>query len=168
MQEAATGYEVVTVVLPGEPRGKGRPRFRIVRPSNGPQFVNTYTDAATRDYENDLRVVAKQAMQGRVKFEGPVLVKVIARMPIPQSWPIKKQNDAIAGRVRPTGKPDADNLLKVIDALNDVVWRDDSQVVSAFVSKVYSDAPALVIEARGTPAPQPEPALFETAAESAA
>lgn len=155
--EAAT--ESVTIELAGEPRGKGRPRFRIVQPKGGPQFVNTYTDAATRDYENDLRIVAKQAMQGRVLFEGPVLVKVIARMPVPQSWPIKKQNDAIAGRVRPTVKPDWDNIGKMVDALNGIVWNDDSQVVSGFVSKVYSTHPALVIEVKGLPTPVPQPQL---------
>lgn len=151
VSEAAT--ETVTICLPGPPRGKGRPRFRVVNVPGKPGFVQTYTDAATRDYENDLRVMAKQAMRGRVMFEGPVLVRVIAKMPVPPSWPAWKQRDAIAQRIRPIGKPDCDNILKVIDSCNEVVWRDDSQIVSAFVSKVYSDAPALEIEVKGLPAP---------------
>lgn len=159
--EAAT--ETVTIELQGEPRGKGRPRFRVVTPPGRPNYVNTYTDAATRDYENALRWAAKAAMVNRRKFDGPLLVRVIARMAIPQSWPARKQNEALAGHVRPTGKPDCDNILKVIDALNDIVWRDDSQVVAAFVSKVYSNAPGLVIEVRGTPALLAPAQLFEAA-----
>lgn len=160
MLDTTAKQDVITIRLDGEPRGKGRPRFRVVTPHGKPSFVSTYTDAATRDYESDLRVMAKSAMLGRQRLAGPVLVRVVAQMAIPQSWPIKKQRDAIAQRIRPTGKPDCDNILKVIDALNGVVWDDDSQVVSAFVSKVYSDTPALVIEAHGSPAPKPEPALF--------
>lgn len=163
--EAAT--ESVTVVLRGEPRGKGRPRFRVVTPAGKPSFVNTYTDTATRDYENALRLAAKVVMAGRALFEGPVLVKVIARMSVPASWPVRRQRDALAQIVRPTGKPDADNFLKVIDSLNGVVWNDDSQVVSAFVSKVYSTDPALLIEVRGLPAPPPERRLALDMAERA-
>lgn len=162
--EAAT--EIVTIELRGEPRGKGRPRFRVVTPAGRPNFVNTYTDAATRDYENALRWAAKAAMRSREKLDGPLLVRVIARMSVPQSWPAKKQSDAFAGRIRPTCKPDCDNILKVIDALNDIVWTDDSQVVSAFVSKVYSADPALVVEVRGVPPQQPQPTL-QLVAESA-
>lgn len=168
MLAAQAATESVTICLEGEPRGKGRPRFRVIKPHGGAQFVSTYTDAATRNYENDLRIVAKQAMRGREKFSGPVLVKVIARMPIPVSWPKSKQSAAVAGHVRPTGKPDADNVLKVLDALNDIAWHDDSQIVSAFISKVYSDHPALVIEVRGMPAEAPSPMLFaESIAERA-
>jgi Holliday junction resolvase RusA-like endonuclease len=40
----------------------------------------------------------------------------------------------------PTGKPDADKLLRAIgDALTGVVWVDDSQVCDAYVSKQWDD-----------------------------
>lgn len=66
-------------------------------------------------------------------------------MPIPKSWPKKRRADALAGRVAPTGKPDVDNLLKTVDALNGVVWADDAQVADARVRKVFSEKPALNI-----------------------
>ena len=66
-------------------------------------------------------------------------------MPIPKSWSKTKQQDALMHRVRPTTKPDADNVLKQLDALNEVCWRDDSQIVEATVRKFYSDRPRLVI-----------------------
>ena len=54
-----------------------------------------------------------------------------------------------AGNVKPifrflekASRPDLDNLAKfVLDALNNVVWVDDSQIVRLSVTKVYSDCP---------------------------
>lgn len=129
----------IKITLPGEPRGKGRPRF-----GNG----RTYTPDATRRYEDALRKVASEEARGRRPMEGPLSVSIEARMPIPTSWRIRAKEAARAGDVRPTGKPDADNLMKVIDALNGIVWRDDSQIVEARVVKIYSEKPALVIDVR--------------------
>lgn len=46
----------------------------------------------------------------------------------------------------PTSKPDPDNIMKGLDALNEVVFRDDKQIVDARVIKSYSERPALRIE----------------------
>jgi len=127
----------VVVELPGEPRAKGRPRF-----GNG----HAFTPQATRNYENDLRFMAKRAMQGRVLFEGPVRVEILALFSVPKSWSKIKQVRALMHTIRPTGKPDLDNIFKVVDALNGIVWRDDSQVVNATIIKKYSDQPRLRIE----------------------
>lgn len=129
----------IKITLPGAPRGKGRPRF-----GNG----RTYTPDATRRYEDELRKVASEEARGRPPMEGPLSVCIEARMPIPSSWRVKDKEAAKAGDVRPTSKPDADNLMKVIDALNDIVWRDDAQIVDARVIKIYSEHPALVIDVR--------------------
>ena len=53
---------VVTMMLPGAPRGKGRPRFRIIKPKGRPQFVSVYTDAETAEYEASLAAVGREAM----------------------------------------------------------------------------------------------------------
>ena len=40
----------------------------------------------------------------------------------------------------PTTKPDATKLVRAVeDALTGVIWRDDSQVVRQWASKVYDD-----------------------------
>jgi Holliday junction resolvase RusA-like endonuclease len=36
----------------------------------------------------------------------------------------------------------------VVDALNGIVWRDDAQIVSLFVRKVYAETPGLDIVIR--------------------
>lgn len=49
-------------------------------------------------------------------------------------------------KIRPTKKPDFDNIGKVIcDALNKIAYRDDSQIVDAQVRKFYSDRPRVVV-----------------------
>jgi Holliday junction resolvase RusA-like endonuclease len=127
----------IIIKLDGTPQGKSRPRFGKGR---------AYTAIKTRNYETALQWEAKLAMQGRTMIEGPVQIKIVALMPIPQSWARKKQAAAAIGFVRPTSKPDLDNIYKGIDALNGIVWKDDAQVVKAFVEKKYSADPALWLE----------------------
>lgn len=125
----------VVVEMPGEPVAKGRPRFGRGR---------VYTPRKTSVYEDQLKWVARLAMRGREMFTGPVKVDMLALFEIPKSWPARKKTDALNGLVRPTGKPDIDNLLKTAaDALNGIVWADDAQIVIASISKRYSDKASL-------------------------
>lgn len=139
--------EPIQIALAGAPRGKGRPRF--ARAGSG---VRTYTDAATRSYEGDLRAEAAKVMAGRAPLEGPILVSIHAFMPVPASWSKKKRQDALSGVIRPTTKPDIDNIAKLLDALNEVVFRDDKQITTALVAKSYSARPCLVINVSAEPA----------------
>jgi len=126
----------VTIILAGEPRGKGRPRF-----GNG----RSYTDAKTQNYEAALRVAAMDAMGARKPIDGPVSVNIEARVPVPASWSQKKRAAALSGEMQPVTKPDIDNIVKTWDALNHVVFNDDRQIVQASVRKVYHEKPALII-----------------------
>lgn len=126
----------VVIELAGEPRAKGRPRF-----GRG----HTYTPQPTRNYENDLRFMAVKAMSGNPPMEGPLSVGIVAAFGVPKSWSKAKQASALLGALRPTGRPDIDNCMKIIDALNGIVWIDDAQVVNATIKKVYSDRPRLWI-----------------------
>ena len=48
--------------------------------------------------------------------------------------------------IRPTVKPDADNVVKsVLDALNKLIYKDDSQVTDLLVHKYYSEEEKLVL-----------------------
>lgn len=138
----------VVIVLRGEPIGKGRPRARMVTPRAGVPFVSMYTPAETRAYEGALSLVARAAMRGKPPLAGPLCVTVTASFPVPTSWSQRQRTAAYAGTVLPTKKPDPDNILKIIDALNTIVWGDDSQIVDARVVKVYAVEPSLRIEVR--------------------
>ena len=78
-------------------------------------------------------------------YAGPLSVRVEVYMPIPRSWPKAQQFDAEMGLLRPTSRPDADNYAKMLDALNNVAWVDDSQIVDLHVSKWYNESPGMHI-----------------------
>jgi Holliday junction resolvase RusA-like endonuclease len=126
-------------VVPGKIRGKGRPRF--VRHGN---FVRTFTDANTVACEATVKHFASEAMRGRPLFEGPLWLSVTVWQLHPQSWSKKRK----AASVYVTGKPDADNILKLIgDACNGILWADDSQLADAhIVRKFTTDAERVEIE----------------------
>ncbi|HVN82286.1 MAG TPA: RusA family crossover junction endodeoxyribonuclease [Terriglobia bacterium] len=131
--------------LLGPPRGKGRPRFRIVGKGKK-RFVQTYTDAETRKYEDRLRQEASLKMMGIPPSDVPLEVRIEAYMPVPDSWPSRKKLDAIAGKIVPATKPDSDNVVKaILDSFNRVVWKDDAQIVNFYITKRYSERPRLRI-----------------------
>jgi Holliday junction resolvase RusA-like endonuclease len=67
--------------------------------------------------------------------------------PIPKSLSKKKRLEAIARTLRPTKKPDLDNLVKGIkDRMNKVFWHDDAQIVDMTVRKFYSENPRAVVK----------------------
>lgn len=132
----------ISFVIPGAPVGKGRPKF--ARRGN---FVTAYTPEKTASYENLVKVKAEEAMQGRALFEGAVSVEIALFVTPPASWSQKKQREALAGSVFPTSKPDADNVLKgIMDACNEIVFKDDKQVVDVVISKRYADIARAVVE----------------------
>lgn len=134
----------IVITIPGQPRGKGRPRFARVGAG-----VRTYTDDKTRSYEALVRSHAVRAMCGRTLLTGPVAVDLTAFFAVPVSWPKQKQHDALAFRVFPTVKPDMDNIAKGLDALNGIVWTDDAQIVRLSLTKDYGTQPGLILRIRG-------------------
>lgn len=134
----------ISFEIEGEPVGKGRPRF-----SRRCGHIVTYTPAATENYEAWAKLCGKQAMAGREPISGPVAAEILFGVSVPKSWPAWRQEAALDGAVFPIGKPDCDNLIKAIfDALNGIVWRDDSQIVRAEVSKVYAIRPGALVTVR--------------------
>ena len=124
--------------VPGEPVGKGRPRF--VRATG-----RTYTPEKTERYENLVKLAFIKEYPDVIPLEGPLEVTMVANFSIPKSWSKKKQALAIAGVLRPTKKPDTDNIAKIKDALNGIAWIDDAQVVEESISKNYTEVPSLTI-----------------------
>lgn len=135
-------YRAVIFEVPGRPRGKGRARF--VRATG-----HTYTPEETVAYESLIAAEAARAMAGGAPISGPVSLTITAVCPIPVSWSKVKRAAALEGRLRPTAKPDFDNVSKVVsDALNHVAWHDDAQIVDARFAKLFGDRPHLLVEVR--------------------
>ena len=106
----------------------------------------SYTPAATAKAELDIGWAAKTAMRigGHILYECPVTLSFLAAFPVPASWSKSKKAMALEGKIAHSGKPDIDNILKMIDGLKGIVWKDDSQVVHiGDCLKCYSEIPRL-------------------------
>jgi Holliday junction resolvase RusA-like endonuclease len=103
-----------------------------------------FTPEKTVSYQGLVGYTAAQAMAGAPLIDGPVKVRMNLLCPIPASWSRLKQWRAREGHIRPTTKPDVDNVIKaVFDAINGVVWKDDVQVVELVLSKGYAENPGV-------------------------
>lgn len=129
----------VSFRVPGKPVGKGRPRA-----AKRGKHITLYTPEATATYESTVALAASQAMGQAPLIDGPVDVLMRIDLPVPFSWSQRKQRDALAGTIIPTTKPDMDNVIKaVFDAINGVVWNDDTQVADLRVRRRYGATPGV-------------------------
>ncbi|WP_407382813.1 RusA family crossover junction endodeoxyribonuclease [Ruminococcus sp.] len=120
----------MTIFVEGKIHGKGRPRFS--------RSGVVYTDAQTKAYEEAI-AAAYKTEHGELIGGAPVKVYIEARFKIP-AYETKANKFAMQrDKIRPTKKPDIDNVAKVVlDALNGVAFSDDKQVVDLYVRKVYA------------------------------
>jgi len=132
---------MVTFRVEGPPQGKGRPRF-----STRGGFVKTYTPQTTVTYENMIKASAMVAMGASEPLESPIAVFLHVTKGIPASYPKKRIEACLNGSERPTKKADLDNILKCfLDAMNDIVYKDDKQVVTIHATQVYGTFPVVEV-----------------------
>ena len=125
---------VVTFEVEGNPIPKSRPRF-----ARRGQFVQTYTDAKTIDYETHVAMKARQAIGASEPLQGALTVFLYLRYAVPASYSKKRKEACLRGVEYPK-KIDIDNVYKSItDAMNGIVYTDDSQIVEAHITKVYAE-----------------------------
>lgn len=132
----------IRFTIPGKPFGKQRPRV-----VNRGKFSTAYTPKETIHYENLVKLYFQQAAKGEMFPDDAMLdVRIFAFYEIPKSTSKKKREAMLAQQIRPTKKPDFDNIGKVIcDSLNTVAYHDDSAVVDAQVRKFYSEKPRVEV-----------------------
>lgn len=132
----AIKFEVI-----GSPVAQGRPRA-----SSYGGKITMHDPKKSKEYKQYVKLAAAQHAPEQLLDEPLHLIVKVFR-PIPKSFSKKKTQEAITGVLRPITKPDTDNYLKgVKDALNGVIWRDDSIIVDTSVSKYYSDKPRIEVE----------------------
>lgn len=133
---------MISITIPGQPTAKGRARSTV---RNGK--TAHYTPEKTVRYENLVKVIAQEAMQGRKPSDKPISIEIHAYFQIPKSWSKKKKIEANNGRLAHTSRPDLDNVIKSIkDGLNGVAWIDDSQVFVIAAMKFYRDQPRVIVD----------------------
>lgn len=126
--------------IPGKIQAKQRPRF-----VNG----RVYTPGQTVNYENLVKLCYSDyaMLHGWKPIEGAVRAEIEVFMPIPKSDSKKNKALKLDGAIRPTIKCDCDNAAKsILDSLNGIAYKDDSQVVELLVKKFYSDEPNVCVK----------------------
>ena len=127
-------------IVYGEPKGKGRPRFNT-------KTGHAITPKDTVNYETLVHMEYLDQCNG-FRFEDDAMLdmRIKAYYSIPKSASKKKRVAMLTGDIRPTKKPDMDNVVKIIaDSLNQVAYRDDTQIVDCQCRKFYSDKPRVEV-----------------------
>lgn len=135
---------VIELHVPVTPVAKGRPKF-FTPP--GASFGRAVTPKKTVNAEDTIKHYA--IAQGVTPVEGPVHVDLEFRYEPPASMSKKKRGMAMTYHEFRTKKPDLDNLIKtVLDALNELAWKDDASVVSVSARKIYAVQSETVVRVR--------------------
>ena len=139
-----------TFWVPGRPQGKARPRATVMHGR-----VRMYTPDATAQYEALIAWCWRQA-HGTQK-SGPVRIEIEARFAPPKGYSRSKRESCLRGELRPTCKPDGDNIAKAVaDALNGLAYVDDKNVVEFAVSKIWAAEPGLMVTVSEAKTPETE------------
>ena len=103
---------MIRFTIPGPAVPKGRPRVT--------RTGHAYTPQRTKAYAEKVQWIAK-AFAPKTPLSGPVSVRIVEYR-----------------KGTPDARPDIDNALKnLLDAMNGLIWQDDSQVVRLFAEKRY-------------------------------
>ena len=129
------------IIIYGNPVAQGRPKFST---HNG--YVRAYDPQKSRDWKSYAKFCAAEEMKGKPLLTCPLRVVVMSYREIPKSLSKKKALQAQNGLIRPSTKPDIDNYIKgAFDAIEGIVYKNDSQIVSLCSEKYYSTEPRLEI-----------------------
>ena len=133
----------VRFTILGEPKGKGRPRFcRNTGHAITPKDTVNYETLVHMEY-------VEQCQEVRFPDDAMLDMRIKAFYSIPKSKSKKVKTLMLDGTIRPTKKPDMDNVVKIIaDALNQVAYRDDTQIVDCQCRKFYSENPRVEVSIR--------------------
>lgn len=105
--------------------------------------LKSYQNRKIKDFENLVRFYFMQQCRGhKAEFlkDRPLSAEIIVCIKIPQSWSKIKKEKALKDEIRPTVKPDCDNIAKnILDSLNKVAYSDDKQIVELSIKKYYAE-----------------------------
>lgn len=123
----------------GQPIAKQRPRVT--------RSGIAYTPSKTVNYEAVVRLTYQSKYPRREPFLGLIEANITAVFPVPKSYSKKKTEELLNGRNNYDKKPDCDNLAKIIlDSLNGLAYKDDSQVTALHINKEYGTQPKVIVE----------------------
>lgn len=124
----------------GEIVGKARPRMNTYT-------GKAYTPTKTKNYEYLVKQSFLLKYPNAEVLEGRASVSILALFQVPKSTSKKNSEKMLNKQISPTKKPDIDNIAKIVlDALNKLAYKDDTQVVDLNIAKAYADRERLIIK----------------------
>lgn len=128
---------MIEFTIPGEPKAKQRHRMTKAG-------IN-YTPKGTVEYENWVKQ-CYLIEHGQTMLKGQITASIKAYFGIPKSYTVKKKRDIASGKLKPTKRPDVDNIAKaILDSLNGIAYKDDSAVINLIIEKHFSDKPRVEV-----------------------
>ena len=123
-----------------EPISQLRPRA-----SSRGCHVRIYDPKKVKHYKNLLHCLVTE------RYKKPPLtvalsVSLLFYRPVQKSISNVERQRRLSNQHKPTVKPDVDNYIKsTLDALNGVLWEDDSQIVKLTAEKRYAEKGKIII-----------------------
>ena len=150
-----------TFFVPGTPAPAGsknaipifnRHTGQYVRAANGRPVV-AVVDAAKKSRPWKTLISAMAAdVWNQPPLDEPIELALTFTMPRPKGHFGSRKGEPVLKESAPTwhtSAPDTTKLVRAVeDALNGVVWKDDSRVVKQSAEKRYGDRPGVLIEIR--------------------
>lgn len=123
-----------------EPVSQLRPRtsargghVRVYDPPKVKQFKSILHNLVTEQYK-------------KPPLTGALSVSLLFYRPVQRSLSNVERQRRLSNQHKPTVKPDVDNYIKsTLDALNGVLWEDDSQIVKLTAEKRYGEKGKIII-----------------------
>lgn len=127
-------------LVPGPITGKARPRMNT-------RTGKAYTPSKTKNYEYEIKQWFVHKYPNFQTLETRLKIQIIAYYDVPKSTSKKQAEKMEKQIISPTKKPDIDNIAKIVlDALNKLAYKDDTQVTKLELEKVYADQAKLYIK----------------------
>ena len=118
------------------PRVSSRPYIRVYDPPKVANFKRILRSLAANQYS-------------RPPLIGSLSVSLTFYRPVQSSISKTARERRLSNQSKPVVKPDTDNYIKsTLDALNGVLWHDDSQIVKIEAEKKYSDHPKITVSVK--------------------
>ena len=106
-----------------------------------------YTPSATQKFEQKVKNAFLEKYTLKELSEKPIKALIIAEFEPPKSTSKKKRLELIEEVINYTKKPDIDNIAKIIlDGLNGVVFKDDSQICRLEIYKRYGYENKIIVK----------------------
>ena len=124
----------------GRPQGKERPRINTFT-------KRAYTTKKTLEYEEQVQEAFRLKYGNIEPLEGAIHALIVAVFEVPKSYSKKRRQEILEKESLYTHRPDGDNIAKaILDSLNGLAFKDDSQVVCLTVIKIYGEESEVIVK----------------------